>query len=86
MCVLLYYYIVCISICLSCLLKIMQNLPPSHLSLYRRDTVNIPHAIHATYPPIYVCITILLHSMYIYMSVLSIENNAKPATKPPLPI
>ena len=46
MCVLLSYYIVCISICLSCLLKIMQNLPPVYLSLYGRDTVDIPHAIH----------------------------------------
>ena len=72
--------------CLSSLLKIISNLPLVYLSLYRRDTVNIPHAIHVPYTPIYVCITILLHSMYIYMSVLSIENNAKPATCIPLPI
>ena len=53
-------------------LSIENNAKPATstpLPIYRRDTVNIPHAIHVTYTPIYVCITILLHSMYIYMYV-----------------
>ena len=60
--------------------------PWNILKILIYKAVNIPHAIHVTYTPIYVCITILLHSTYIYMSVLSIENNAKPATSTPLPI